>query len=83
MRRQGQEYSHFTDVDSKAERGKATCPKLHSCVVAEPGLEKEASLAEFRALSRAACALEFLKRGEVRGCGERQISPLDFGTALE
>lgn len=83
MRRQGREDSHFTDVDSKAERGKVTCPKLHSCAVAEPGLGKEAPLTEFRALSRAACALEFLKPGEVRGCGERQISPLDFGTALD
>lgn len=38
MRSQGWDCSHFTDVDSKAERGKATSPKSHSCSAAEPGL---------------------------------------------
>lgn len=65
MRRQGRDYSHFTDVDSKAQRGKATCPKLHSSSAAEPGLGDEAPLATCRALSRIPCALESLKPGEV------------------
>lgn len=75
MRRQGRDCSHFTDVDSKAERGKATGLKLHSCSVAEPGLGSEAPFTECRALSGVPCALEFLKPGEVWTLG----SPLSEG----
>ena len=65
--RQDWDYSHFTDMESKAKKGKATLPKSH-CSVAEP-LGDRVPLSKSRSLR----ALKFLRRAwGIGGCSGKQ-----------